>query len=225
MNKWKRILIVGVILSLAIMLLFPSIAAADEVTVSIDAPAEVDAGTDFIARVNITEVTNFDACNYDITYDPTILEVTDVTDGVIGGTTIPVGIWGFVPAETQGTLRVINNVPGLPGVSGSGYLSEIHFHVVGSAGNTSDITLSSGVLSANTATEIPATWVGDSVHVNTTLDAEFSASPLEGVAGVTGFTFTTPMSGTSTTTGRRIALLQVLPISMPMPEPIPSPSL
>ncbi len=195
MNKWKRILIVGVILSLAIMLLFPSIAAADEVTVSIDAPAEVDAGTDFIARVNITEVTNFDACNYDITYDPTILEVTDVTDGVIGGTTIPVGIWGFVPAETQGTLRVINNVPGLPGVSGSGYLSEIHFHVVGSAGNTSDITLSSGVLSANTATEIPATWVGDSVHVNTTLDAEFSASPLEGVAGVTGFTFTDATTG------------------------------
>ncbi|MBE9501434.1 MAG: PKD domain-containing protein, partial [Chloroflexi bacterium] len=74
-------------------------------------------------------------------------------------------------------------------------MSEIHFHVVGSAGNTSDITLSSGVLSANTATEIPATWVGDSVHVNTTLDAEFSASPLEGVAGVTGFTFTDATTG------------------------------
>ena len=73
MNKWKRLLIVGVILSLAMMLPFPSIAAADEVTVSIDAPAEVGEGTDFIARVNITEVINFDACNYDITYDPTLL--------------------------------------------------------------------------------------------------------------------------------------------------------
>jgi len=90
---------------------------------------------------------------------------------------------------------VINNVPGLPGVSGSGYLSEIHFHVVGSAGNTSDITLSSGVLSANTATEITATWVGDSVHVNTALDAEFSASVLEGVAEVTEFTFTDETTG------------------------------
>ncbi len=195
MNKWKRLLIVGVILSLAMMLLFPSIAAADEVTVSIDAPAEVGEGTDFIARVNITEVTNFDACNYDITYNPTILEVTDVTDGVIGGTAIPVGMWGFVPAETQGTIRVIQNVPGLSGASGSGYLSEIHFHVVGAYCNTSDITLSDGILSDNTATEIPATWVGDSVHVNTTLDAEFSASPLEGVAGVTGFTFTDATTG------------------------------
>ena len=195
MNKWKRLLIVGVILSLAMMLLFPSIAAADEVTVSIDAPAEVGEGTDFIARVSITEVTNFDACNYDITYDPTILEVSDVTDGIIGGTAIPVGMWGFVPAETQGTIRVIQNVPGLSGVSGSGYLSEIHFHVVGAYCNTSDITLSNGVLSDNTATEIPATWVGDSVHVNTTLDAEFSASPLEGVGGVTGFTFTDATTG------------------------------
>ena len=165
MKTWKRPFVLGVILYLAMMLLFPFIAAADEVTVSIDAPAEVDAGADFTARVNITEVINFDACNYDITYDHLILEVTDVTDGIIGETVIPVDMWDFVPAETQGTIRVIQNVPGLSGVSGSGYLSEIHFHVVGSAGNTSDISLSNGILSDNTATEIPAAWVGDSVHV------------------------------------------------------------
>jgi PKD repeat protein len=51
------------------------------------------------------------------------------------------------------------------------------------------------MLSDNTATEIPATWVGDSVHVNTVLDAGFSASPLEGVAGVTEFTFTDATTG------------------------------
>ena len=195
MNEWKRPLIVGVILSLAIMLLVPSIAVAADATVSIDAPAEVGEGTDFIARVNITEVVNFDAANYDITYDPTIIEVTDVTDGVIGGTAIPVGMWGFIPAETQGTIRVIQNVPGLSGANGSGYLAQIHFHVVGEYCNTSDITLADGILSDNTATEIPATWVGDSVHVNTTLDAGFSASPREGVAGATEFTFTDATTG------------------------------
>jgi len=195
MNKWMRLLIVGAILSLAIVLVPLSIASAQEISVSIDAPAEVGEGTDFIARVSITDVTNFDAANYDITYDPTILEVTDVTDGVIGGTAIPADVWGFIPAETQGTIRVINNVPGLPGVSGSGYLAEIHFHVVGEYCNTSDITLSNGVLSDTTATAITATWVGDSVHVNTVLDAGFSASPLEGVAGVTEFTFTDATTG------------------------------
>ena len=195
MHKWKRPLIVGVILSLAIMLPFPSIAVAADATVSIDAPAEVGEGTDFIARVNITEVVNFDAANYDITYDPTIIEVTDVTDGVIGGTAIPVSIWGLIPSGVQGKIRVIQNIPGISGVSGSGYLAEIHFHVIGSAGSTSNITPSNAMLSDNTATEIPATWVGDSVHVNTALDAGFSASPLEGVAGVTGFTFTDATTG------------------------------
>ena len=195
MNKWRCLLIVGVILCLAMVLVPSSIASADGVTVSIDAPAEVDAGIDFTARVSITDVTNFDAANYDITYDPLILEVTDVTDGVIGGTAIPVSIWGLIPSGVQGKIRVIQNIPGLPGVSGSGYLAEIHFHVVGSTGNTSDITLSNGVLSDNAATAITATWVGDSVHVNTVLDAGFSASPLEGVAGVTEFTFTDATTG------------------------------
>ena len=199
MKAWKRPFILGMILYLAMMLLFPALGSSQGgVTVSIDAPAEAGEGTDFIATINITDVTDFDAANYDITYDPRILEVTDVTDGSIGETVIPVDMWDFVPAETQGTIRVINNVPGLSGVSGSGYLAEIHLHVVGSAGNTSDVTLSNGVLSANTATEITATWVGDSVHINTAdtaLDAEFSASPLEGVAGVTEFNFTDETTG------------------------------
>jgi len=167
MKRLKRLLVAGAVLCLSMVLLLPFIVVGAEgaVTVSIDAPAEVDGGTDFTARVNITEVTDFDAANYDITYNPLILEVTDVTDGIIGETVIPVDMWDFVPAETQGTIRVIQNVPGLSGVSGSGYLAKIHFHVVGSAGNTSDIILSNGVMSNTTATEIPATWLGDSVHV------------------------------------------------------------
>jgi hypothetical protein len=165
MHKWKHLLKLVVILCLAMVLVPSSIASADELTVSIDAPAEVDAGADFIARVNITEVANFDAANYDITYDSSILEVTDVTDGIIDGTAIPVDMWDFVPAGTQGTIRVIHNIPGISGVSGSGYLAQIHFHVVGSAGNTSGVTMSNGVLSDNTATEIPSTWLGDSVRV------------------------------------------------------------
>jgi len=195
MKKWKSLLIVAVVLSLAIMLLSPSIVAADSVTVSIDAPDEVGEGTDFIARVDITEVVNFDSCQYDVTYDPTVLEATDVTDGIIGETAIAVDMWDFIPAGTQGKIRVLGNVPGIPGVSGSGYLAEIHFNVVGSAGDTSNIAISGGKLFDYSAGEIPATWVGDSVQVSTALDAAFSASPLEGVAGATEFTFTDATSG------------------------------
>jgi hypothetical protein len=163
---FKRLLAVGAVLCLAMVLVIPSIALSlGDVAVSIDAPAEVGEGGDFIARVNITDVANFDAANYDIAYDPLILEVTDVTDGLVGETLISVDMWDSVPSGTQAMIRVIQNVPGLSGVSGSGYLAEIHFHVAGSAGKASNITPSNGVLSDNTASEIPTTWVGDSVRV------------------------------------------------------------
>jgi hypothetical protein len=71
-------------------------------------------------------------------------------------------MWGLIK---PGSLRVINNVPGLPGVSGSGYLAEIKFHVVGPTGNVSEINLSNGALSDASANEIPATWVGQWVRV------------------------------------------------------------
>ncbi len=132
------------------------------VPVSIDAPDEAAAGSDFTANVNISEVVDFDACNYDVTFDASVLRLDNVTSGLIGSTTIPVDIYNEI---SSGTYRVIQNVPGLTGVSGSGYLAVLHFHVIGSQGDSSVISLSNGMLSDNLAEEIPATWVGDSVSV------------------------------------------------------------
>ena len=137
----------------------------NNVTVSVEVANAISGSNDFIVKVNIGNVTNFDAANYDVTYDPAVLEVTDVTDGIIDNSTIPVAMWGLIK---PGSLRVINNVPGLPGVSGSGYLAEIKFHVVGPTGNVSEINLSNGALSDASANEIPATWVGQWVHVYAT---------------------------------------------------------
>jgi len=85
--------------------------------------------------------------------------------GLIGSTTIPVDIYNEI---TLGTYRVIQNVPGLSGVSGSGYLAVLHFHVIGSAGDSSTINLSNGMLSNNQAEEITATWTGDSASISDT---------------------------------------------------------
>ncbi len=65
---------------------------------------------------------------------------------------------------STGTWRVVQNIPDFPGVSGSGYLAVLHFHIVSSEGS-SNISLSNGVLSDNTASEIQPTWTGDSVKV------------------------------------------------------------
>jgi len=193
MKRLHRVLVSGAVLCLAVALLLSySTIAQGEVIVSVNAPAEVAEGTNFIAGADIIEVVNLDAGNFDVSYDPDVLEVTNVTDGMIGGTTIPIDMWAVID---PGIIRVIQNVPGVSGVSGSGYLAEIHFHVVGGYGNNSEIILFNGILSDNSAHEIPATWVGNSMHVNTALDAEFSVNPLEGIAGVTEFTYTDAISG------------------------------
>jgi hypothetical protein len=137
------------------------------VTVSIRVPATVSAGEEFVATVEISGVQNFDAVNYDVTYDPAVLEVTNVSQGTINNIEVPVDMWDFNPAGLQGTVRIINNVPGVPGVSGSGYLSEIYFHVIGSSGDTSglDFDLEEVSMYDNKAVEIQPDWVGSSIIV------------------------------------------------------------
>jgi len=192
-TNWTRILT----LALAVCFMcgiFSSeiVQAAGGVTVSISAPTQVAVGTDFIAIVGIGNVTNFDATNYDVSFNPAVLQVGNVTSGLISGTAIPVDMWSVV---SPGTLRVIQNVPGLSGVSGSGYLSQIGFHVIGSVGNTSQINLANGVLSDNSANQIQATWVNDSVQITSVLAANFSANPREGIGNYTTFTFTDATTG------------------------------
>lgn len=137
-----------------------------DVTVSVDAPDSVEEGGDFTARLVIDGVENLDSSQYDVTYDPLVLELVEVTQGTIGTTAIPVDMWGFSPPGVQGTARAINNVPGVPGISGDGYLSEFKFNVIGESGDSSSITFTGELLIYdNTATEIKANWVGGTVSV------------------------------------------------------------
>jgi len=110
-------------------------------------------------------VTNFDSGQFDVSYDPNVIEVIDVTAGSIGGTPIPIDDWSLDPVGTQGKVRVLCNVSGVPGVTGEGYLAEIHFRVVGEDGDSSNITLSGGVLYDNEINEIVAQWVNDSIDI------------------------------------------------------------
>ena len=160
--------------------------------VSIEAPAHVTPGSDFIAKVAINGVTDFDACNYDVTYDPSVLEIigdegstNGVIAGLIGATEIPIDLWGFVPSGTPGRIRMIHNVPGVAGVSGLGHLAELYFHVIGESGTSSAITLENGCLSNKNAQQIPASWIGVSVLCvsaeamtpSPSLSAAFSSPP------------------------------------------------
>ena len=101
-----------------------------DVQVSLSAPDEVVPDSNFTVTVNITQVEGFDASNYDVSSDKTVLRLDNVAPDQIGSTTVPVDIWNENPSGS-GKFTIVQNVPGLSGVNGSGYLSVLHFHVIG----------------------------------------------------------------------------------------------
>jgi hypothetical protein len=145
------------------------------VTISIDSPATVDKSSSryFHVLVTITKVTNFDAAQYDISYDPDVLKVQNVTAGNISGTAIPIQEWGYEPANTQGVLRIVNSVSKAPGVSGEGYLADIYFKVMGNPGDSSVMSFIEGsgnpqgylIIGNNAGLEISSTWTNSSVTI------------------------------------------------------------
>jgi len=191
-------------------------------TVSISAPTQVAIGTDFIALVNVDSVTGFNAANLDVTFNAAILQVGNVTSGLISGTTIPVDMWSVI---APGKLRVILNVPGTTAVSGSGYLSQIMFHVIGPAGNTSQINLASGVLSDNSANQILANWVGDTVGVYAqTPTPKPSATATPTPAATPSITATPTSTPTLTPTPKPTTSPATTPTPTPMPTITPTPT-
>ena len=134
---------------------------AASTAVSIDAPAEVVKGSTFTATVRISDVSAFDAGQFDVSINESLVQLDDITAGQIGTTQVPVDLWTEV---SSGTYRIIVNVPGVPGVNGSGSLAVLHLQAASSAG-TSAVSLSNGFLNNNLAVQIPATWTGGSVLV------------------------------------------------------------
>jgi hypothetical protein len=152
--------------------------AAEEVTASVNAPAQIAKGGTLTVTVDITDVTAFDAGQFDVSFDESLIQMDSVTAGLIGSSQIPIALWNKVSA---GTYRVIVNVPGVAGVDGSGYLAVLHFRAADSVVGSSAVSLSNGFLNNNMASEITATWVGDSVDV-----CEPSVTPKPGDANGDG---------------------------------------
>ena len=146
--------------------------AGQSVLVSIDAPALVTQDSLFSATVNISGVTNLDAASYDIAFNSSVLEFKNVTSGAINGVEIP----AVSNPRSPGLITVVNNINGVSGASGSGYLARLSFHVIGTSSQSSNITLSGGVLSSVNATAIPAEWAGTSVRVTSHQQATVSIS-------------------------------------------------
>ena len=163
-------LMVGLWLAACLVLLIPaSFAVAQTVEVGIDTPTEVNYGESFTATIDISGVVDFDAADFELTFDSSILKIedtsvgADIHNGMIATTTIPVVITNVV---SEGVVKVVVNISGNPGVTGSGHLCEIRFHVIGGTDSSTDIGLQNGTLGNNNGEYIPAIWGGSTVHIS-----------------------------------------------------------
>ena len=128
------------------------------VPVTVNAPETVS-GT-FDATIDVTDVTNLDSGQFDISFNASVVNVTSVDSGSVGATEVRLDGWTFRDSDT---VRVIFNLPGATGVSGSGHLATIHFEVTGTAGDRSVLDISEGLLVNTGSGKIPAVWIDDEV--------------------------------------------------------------
>ena len=145
----------------------PTPTATPDDNVWIDAPGEVPAGGNFSVWVNVSVGTHHLAgATYDITYDPSVMNVTSVdTTGIVGGKAFPnstIHSWSF---QAPGEIRINQAMKALVWVSGSGYMARVYFHVNGSPCDDSDIEFNEAVLVKSDSYTLPANWISDSVHV------------------------------------------------------------
>ena len=130
--------------------------------VTVNAP-EIVSGT-FSATVDVGTVTDLDSGQFDLSFNSSVVNVSDVHDGDVCGTTVPISDWRFMDADT---IRVLFDLPDGDLASGSGSLATVNFEIIGSAGATSILDISDGYLfDLDTySAGIPATWTDCGVTV------------------------------------------------------------
>ena len=132
------------------------------VNVEVNAPEYVE--ETFDASIDVDNIVDFNSGQFDLSFNASVVNVTGVADGSLDGETVPVDRWEFVDKDR---IRVILDVPGISGVSGSGYVAKISFAVVGETGDKSVLDMSNGLLVDTEAEAIPAEWIDDEVTVGT----------------------------------------------------------
>ncbi|KAF5411279.1 MAG: hypothetical protein C5S47_04340 [Candidatus Methanogasteraceae archaeon] len=168
-------------------------------SVIVNAPEHVS-GT-FDVTVDIDDVTDLTSGQFDLTFDPDVLSVTEVKSGNIGGTEVKKDM----EVIKDDKVKVIFNLPNAGLVSGSGYLATITFEVVGNVGDNSALELSNGLLTTYESSDHPSTagnaenvggmvadWSGDVVTVTSgdastaTAATAVTATPVQIVTATPG---------------------------------------
>ncbi|HIH95740.1 TPA: hypothetical protein HA338_17615 [Methanosarcina acetivorans] len=190
-NSWKKLkrdFLSGTCFVLLVLVFATVPGQAQQATVGLSTPELVKESTVY-ATVNVENAENLDAGQFDLEFNPAVLKVVGIENGSIGKTEIPVQ-WRSIDS---GTVRVIFNLEGVTGVSGSGQLASVGFEVIGDG--ESELFISDGLLGDTEAKSIDTDWgVSGASSVDADLrDAETEDTPkatpgFEAVLTLTGLT-------------------------------------
>ncbi len=125
------------IAALLLALIFTPVIAASGVELSVNAPEEVGEGSTFVVSIDVEDIDDLNSAKFDLSFDSSVVNVTNVSDGNVDGTTIPAQMW-----ITEAGINVIVDIPGIDGVSGSGSLATVSFEVVGGKRDRSELEIS-----------------------------------------------------------------------------------
>ncbi|MCW3129195.1 MAG: cohesin domain-containing protein [Methanophagales archaeon] len=163
-SRGRRRTSVAVDILLIIIALFIAVipVIAQAVEVRVNAPEYVDAGATFTVTIDITAVTDLNSAQFDLSFDPDVVKISDVKKGEINGEEFPTFMHRSI---AEGTERVLVSMPFGEGVSGSGYLAEIKFKAKGEEGKKSELNLSKGMLGNISAGKISAEWISSEIRI------------------------------------------------------------
>jgi hypothetical protein len=134
--------------------------ASPEITVSVNNPLTISGGENFTATVNIDNVSDLAIVRFKLTYDPLVIELTNVERGS------DVSDWShWQNLEKTGTVEVFAfpELSGLP-ISGHAELTKFEFKVIGKVGDKSAIDIQ-GVIWNSDVEPIESKWIDSVVTV------------------------------------------------------------
>jgi PGF-CTERM protein len=138
MNKRGNGRIYGlVIAALLLALIFTPVIAARGVELSVNAPEGVVEGSTFEVSIAVEEIDDLNGAKFDLSFDSSVVDVINVTEGNVDGTAIPAEMF-----PDDGHITVIAAMSGITGVSGSGDLAKVRFEVVGRKRDRSELEIS-----------------------------------------------------------------------------------
>lgn len=161
MSSRRTLVLFGIVATLAMVP--ASVRAAPILTIALG--PSVGVGGVVEASVNVADVADLYAFQFDFTFDPSVVGAVDVTEGSFLSTA---GSTLFEPGTIDNPLGTITFIAGTlvgapPGASGSGTLATIR--LMGLAPGTSGLTLSNVILLDSALADIRAEIGGGSVSI------------------------------------------------------------